>query len=187
MKAAKLRKKGFLSETKEEIKEEEYSVKSLVKIIIILLVLFGIFYGITFLVLRNKNVELLNDEYTVIDTEKITISNMLSQKQEKYYVLLTKESLYTKGNINGLDSNYVKLYEQKINEYKNSTDNPLNFYKADLDDAINKNFIGEKTNITDDLNELSFSDEAFIEVKNKKIKKYYVGHKDILNALQELE
>lgn len=187
MKAAKLRKNDYLNKKEEIIEEEPYSVKGLIKVFAIILIIFGIFYGITYFVVKNKAAEINDEEYTVIDSEKITVANILKQKPEEYYVLLTKESLYTTNRINGLESNYVKLYEQAINSYKQNNDEALNVYKANLDDAINQNFIGEETNITSDLKELKFADEALIKIKNKKIKKYYVGHKEVLNALQELK
>ena len=111
MKAAKLRKTDYLTKKEEEEVIEEYSVKRLIKIFIILLVIFGIFYGITYLVVKNKKAEITEEEpYAVIDEEKITISNLLNQKREEYYVLITKESLYNKKG--SLASDYKKLYEE---------------------------------------------------------------------------
>ena len=185
MKAAKLRKTDYLTRKEEEEVIEEYSVKSLVKIFIILLVIFGIFYGITYLVVKNKKAEITEEEpYAVIDEEKITISNLLNQNKEEYYVLITKESLYNKKG--SITSDYKKLYEEKINAYKQEHEDALSFYKADLDDAINKSYVGEKTNITSDMSKLKIADEVLIKVKDKKVEKYYVGHKAILDKLKRL-
>ena len=170
------------SNKKEEIKdvEESYSLKSLFLIILILVIVFMVFYFITTLVVKPSKEDKSNTNIvTEIDSSKITIDHLLSKKESEYYVLATKESLYTS------KMDYIKIYDSYLKNY-NSKEDHLTIYKIDLDDALNKNYIGEDNNITDNLDEFSLNDEALFYIKNGKIDKYYIGNEEIVNALKEL-
>ena len=178
MKKAKIVKNN----KKEEIKdiEQSYSLKTLLLIITILVIVFVVFYFITTLVVKPaKDNSSNSNSITELDSLKITIDHLLSKKEDEYYVLATRESLYTD------KMNYIKIYDSYIKDY-NLKENHLPVYKIDLDDALNKNYIGKTTNITDSLNELSLNDEVLFYVKNGKIEKYYIGNEQIVKALKEL-
>lgn len=181
MKKAKLEKKK--EENQKEI-EIQYSIKSMIKIVIALILIFVLFYVLTVFVIDNKKVEEDVKNHAVIDSEKITLSQILSQKENEYYVLATKESMYKKAA--GMKANYIELYDSYILKYQQSEDEPLKFYRVDLDSAFNKSYLSDKSNITDNLSELKISDEVLIKIKNKKIDKYYIGHSLIASELSKL-
>lgn len=180
MKKAKLAKTNIKN---ENVISESYSIKSLVKIICILFLIIGIFYTITYFVI-NRPKETQNAEtHTVIDTEKITISQILKQKEEEYYVLATMESLYK--NSGNYTANYIKLYNEYVLKYQQQEGN-LKIYRIDLDSAFNKKYISDETIITDDISNMKLNDEVLIKVKNGKIDKYYLGHTNITDKLSRL-
>lgn len=180
MKKAKLIKKT----EKEKIIENEYSLKAMIKTIIILLIVFGLFYLITYFVVNKENKVVSNETPAVIDNEKITVSNLFSQKEDEYYVIATKKSMYEKAATK-YEPNYIEMYDNYISKYQQQDDS-LKVYKVDLDSAFNKNYLSDKTNISNDLQELKIGNEVLIKISNKKIKEYYVGHSDIIDALKSL-
>ncbi len=180
MKKAKLIKKN----EKQEMVDNEYSVKTMVKTILIVLIIFGLFYLITYFVLNKKTESSDIETPAVIDNEKITVSNILNQKEDEYYVLATKKSLYDKTTTK-YEPNYIEMYNTYISKYQQEDDS-LKVYKIDLDSAFNKNYISDKTSISDNASEIKISDEVLIKVSNKKIVNYYVGHSKIVEALKEL-
>ena len=182
MKKARIIKK----DNKEEVSqvEESYSFKNFVLIIIALLIVFAIFYFITILVVKsNKNDDSKNTSITVIDSSKITINQLLDRKEEEYYVLLVKPSLY---DSYAIKMNYDEIYDKYINDYSKE-ENSLKFYRVDLDDAFNKHYIGDKSNIIEDLESFKLGDEALIKINNKHIEAYYIGKDQIVEALSNLK
>ena len=185
MKKAKIVKtQKSIQESKVNDIDESYSLKKFIFIILILVLVFAIFYFITILVVRpSKEQNLSNNTSSQIDTSKILIGQLLDRNENEYYALAIKPSLY---NDYSSKIDYVQIYNKYIGDYK-SRDNSLKFYTIDLDDALNKNYLSDKTNITDNLSELSISDEALFKVNNGKIEKYYVGSESIINALSQLK
>jgi hypothetical protein len=178
MKVAKIKKK----EIKEEVSSvEEYSLAKMFKIIVILLLLFALFYFITTVVVKNRTQTETNTP-TVVDSSKITLSQLLSRKEDEYYVIATKPSLY--GN-SYVSTDYINFYNDYINKYKQKEES-LSFYYVDLDSALNKNYFGEELNIADDISKLKLNDEVLFKIKNKKIEKTYVGKDKILDKLSRL-
>ena len=178
MKVAKIKKK----ESKEVVSvEEQYSLKGMLKIIIILLVIFGIFYFITTLLIKDKNNN-ENNSVAVIDTSKITLSQLLNRKEDEYYVIAVKSSLYESSY---LDTDYISFYNEYINSYKQKEE-ALSFYYIDLDDALNKKYFGTELNITEDISSLMLNDEVLFKINNGKIEKTYVGKDKILDKLSRL-
>lgn len=169
------------TEKKEEkqIEKDTYSLKNLLTIIILIVVTLGVFYFITTLVVDPVEQNDINNTITEIDSTKITLNNLLNRKESEYYVLATKES--TNSQVN-----YIMLYNNYINEYKKE-EKALPFYNVDLNDALNKNYIGEKLNISNEVSEIKLNDEVLFKVKDGKIEKYFVGSKDILNVLSNLK
>ena len=173
-------KKAKLIKTEEkQIEKDTYSLKSLLSIIIIIIIILGAFYFITTLVIHPTQENNNNNTITEIDSTKITLNNLLNRKESEYYVLATKESYNSQVN-------YIMLYNNYISEYKKD-EKALPFYNVDLDDALNKNYIGEKLNISNEINEIKLNDEVLFKVKDEKIEKYFVGSKDILEVLSNLK
>ena len=178
MKVARIKKK----ESKEVVNiEEGYSLKNMLKIIAILLVIFGVFYFITTIFVKDKNND--NDNsVAVVDSAKITLSQLLNRKEDEYYVIATKASIYDSSY---LDTNYISFYNEYINSYKQK-ENSLSFYYIDLDNALNKKYFGTELNITEDIESLMLNDEVLFKINNGKIEKTYIGKDNILDKLSRL-
>ena len=181
MKKAKLIKTN--KKEQKTVEQDTYSLKNLIRIIIVLVVILGIFYLITTLVVDPVKKDNANNSATQIDSTKITLNNLLNRKEEEYYVLATKESLYDSAN-SKID--YSGLYNNYIKEYT-SLEDALTFYNVDLDDALNKNYISDELNITDDLSKIKLNDEVLFKIENGEIEEYFVGSKDILEELSDLK
>lgn len=177
MKKAKLIKMNIKEE--KQIEKDTYSLKNLLSITIIIVVILVVFYFITTLVVDPVEENNINNTITEIDSTKITLNNLLNRKESEYYVLATKES-------NNSQVNYIMLYNNYINEYTKG-DKALTFYSVNLNDALNKNYIGEKLNISNEISEIKLNDEVLFEIKDGKIEKYFVGSKDILQVLSNLK
>lgn len=179
MKVAKIRKK---EKTTEAEQQESYSIKSMIKILIILLAIFGIFYLVTTILVKDRGVNDSDNLTSVIDSSKITLSQLLNRSEEEYYVIATKSSLYESSYI---ETNYIEFYNNYINQYKQNEDS-LPFYYVDLDSALNKNYFGDELNITDEISKLKLNDEVLFKINNGKIQKTYIGKEDILDKLSRL-
>lgn len=178
MKVARVRKKA---EIKRENQVESYSVKSMIKILVYVLLIFGLFYFITVMLVNNKK-ENSNNPVSVIDSSKIILSQLLNRSEDEYFVIATKASLYESSYI---DTNYINLYNDYINNYKQNEES-LMFYYVDLDSALNRNYISDNLNITDNLANLKINDEVLFKIKDGSIEKYYVGKDKILDKLSRL-
>jgi len=159
MKTARIRNNNK-KEQKEVLIGEEYSIKKMIIIIATLIVVFLVFYFVTTLVVKPVKQDNKNNTITEIDSTKITLNHLLDRKESEYYVLATKNSLYK-----DLKVNYETIYNQYITDYKKQ-ENALIFYKSNLDDALNKSFAGEETNITENLQELKLSDEVLFKIRD---------------------
>ena len=179
MKVAKIKE----TKKNEKIEEaEEYTLKQMLIIILILLGVFAIFYFITSVVVKNKKVE-EPKSIVVFDVSKITLNSILNKDEEEYYVLAIMESKYDIGGYSKI--NYTEVYNNYIKQYKNK-ENSSKFYYVDLDDALNKSYIGEEYNIGEDLTDLKVNDEVLFKIRNGKIVEYYVGNKSIIEKLSSL-
>ncbi len=177
MKKAKIKNK--VQKQKVEI-NETYSFKTMIITIIILIIVFLLFYLITTLVVKpNSDNKEYNDSMTEIDDTKITLNHLLDRNKEEYYVLATMKSMYPS------DVNYNEIYDKYITDYS-SKENALDFYKIDLDDALNKNYVGNDLNITESLENMKLNNEILFKIKNGKIDSYYVGNSKIINVLSSL-
>lgn len=177
MKKAKLIKTNKKEE--KQMEKDSYSLKKLLLIILILAVTFGVFYLITALVVDPVEDQNINNTPIEIDSTKITLNNLLNRKESEYYVLATKES-------DNSQVNYLMLYNNYINEYTKD-EKALKFYNVDLNDALNKTYIGEELNISNEISKIKLNDEVLFKVKDGKIEKYFVGSKDILKVLSTLK
>lgn len=176
MKKAKLVKNN---KKQEIIEKDSYSLKTFLLIILVLVIILGIFYFITTLVVKPVNPTDNDNGVTIIDETKITLNNLLNRKEKEYYVLATKEN-------NNTQANYQTLYNNYITEYKKQ-EGALTFYNINLDDALNKGYISDKLNISNDLSELKVNDDILFKIKDNKIEEYFAGSKNILKQLSTLK
>ena len=152
-------------------------------IIIVVSLIFGIFYLITTLLVdEDTENKIENENSVVVDNTKITLGQLLTRTEEKYYVLATMPSLYSKSYIK---TDYIEIYNNYINKYK-SKENSIKFYYIDLDDALNKKYVNDELNIDDDISKLSLNDEVLFKIENGKIVKYYVGKDQIIEKLSKI-
>ena len=121
----------------------------------------------------------MQKKFILFKLTKITLNNLLNRKSDEYYVLATKQS-------ENPQANYTQLYNNYINAYK-TKENALPFYNVDLSDAINKNYLSNKLNITNEITELKLNDEILFRIKNGEIKEYFVGKTKILDALSKIK
>ncbi len=177
MKKARIKKQ----EQKKKIEQvkDEYSFKKLFTILIVLVLVFTVFYFITTLVAKPKKQSTSNNDTAVVDSTKITMNQLLNRKENEYYVIATKASLYDK------KTNYIDIYNKYISDYK-KVEESIPVYTINLDDALNKAYIGDTTNISDSLEEIKISDEILFRIKNGKVKEYFVGNEDIVSEFSNV-
>lgn len=156
---------------------DNYQAKNMFIIIIVIVVLLVPLYFITTLVLDNNKQEqqqTSNNKPVEIQSEKILVGQLLNRLDSSYYVIAYKK-----------DNKMATLFNQYITDYKKKEEH-LNFYKIDLDEGLNKNYISDETNITDDLKNLKISDTVLFKIVDGKIDNYYVGNNDVIDALKEI-
>lgn len=180
MKVAKIRKK----EVKQvESTVENYSFKSIVKILLSIAIIYIVFYFITIMLVdNNSNNDNVNNSEVSIDSTKITLGQILNRNESDYYVIATKNSLYNSAYI---ETNYSKIYNKYIDSYLQK-ENSIPFYFVDLDSALNKGYLSDKTNITNKIEKLKLSDEILFKISNGKIEKYYEGKEKIIEKLSKI-
>ena len=162
--------------TKEEEITNSNEIKNLVKLVLAVTVVFFIFYGITILVLKkDNNNETKKEEQTQIDLEKILISQMLSQPENNYYVLITIEKDANNTTYNSLKEEYYKKENHK------------KIYLSNLSDPMNKTFVGDETNLQGDIKNFKFDKSTLVEIESASIKSITEGSADILEKLNNLE
>lgn len=157
--------------------DDNYQVKNMFIIIIIIVVLLVPLYFITTLVVKDdkKQTNTVEDNNVVeIQSEKILVGQLLNRSDDEYYVIAYKK-----------DNKMVNIFNNYINDYKQK-ENHLNFYKIDLDDGLNKSYIADDTNISDDLKELKISDTVLFVIVDGKIDNYYVGNDEVVEFLKEI-
>ena len=156
------------------IQDDNYQLKSFAIIVVVLLVLSVIFYIITNFVITKENKEKSGDQETSVNiqSEKILMGQLLNRPEETYYVLA-----------NLRDDQFIKLYDTYLDQLKNKEEG-INIYKVDLDEGLNKKYVKDETNITDDLNELSVNDAVLFVISNHAIDSYYVGNEQIVEYLK---
>lgn len=169
---------------KEEIKEEveSYSLKNLIIIILIVALVFGIFYFITTLFVHpTKNSNTSDNTNYEVEAGTIPLNHLLDRNENEYYVIAYKTS---SNNILS-QVNYFEIYQKYISNYS-SKDDSLKFYKVDLNDIINKNYLSDEANITNSLEQLKLNDETLFKIVDGKISEYYIGYNEIIKELSQL-
>ena len=161
----------------EEKKESENEIKKLIILVLIVTAIFFIFYGITILIMKKNKTESTEpkEEVTHIDMDMILINQLLSQPEDNYYVLLTIEN----------DSNNTTYESLKEEYYK--VENHKKIYNANINDPMNKSFVGDETVLEGELKDFKFEKSTLLEIENGSIKNKYIGSTEILSKLSELE
>ena len=108
-------------------------------------------YFITNIIVKNRTESELATP-VVVDSSKITLNQLLNRTEEEYYVIATKSSLYENSY---LTTDYINFYNEYINSYKQKEES-LPFYYIDLDNALNKGYLGEELNIIYDIQTSDF-------------------------------
>lgn len=157
------------------ISNDNYQLKNMIIIITIIIIMFMVFYFITTTLIKDDEEVYLEEETsTETQKEKILVGQIFNRSDKEYYVLAYKQ-----------DDQFINLYETYISEYT-SNDNHLNFYKVDLDEGLNKSYISDELNISDDLKELKINDTVLFKIVDGKIDSYYVGNSKIIEYLKEI-
>ena len=156
--------------TKKQVEEESINLKGVIKVFIIILVIFVLFYGLTILVLDRKDKKEKNSNHDYpsikVNSNDIIISDILKQKEDKYYVIAIK----------GNDDIY-KLYTQNMQD---------GLYNIDLNNALNKAIIGNETIVGENPKDIRISDTTLFIIENHVITEYYVGSEDVVNKLKAI-
>ena len=181
MKVAKI-KKVKQNTKNNNLNKCDYSLRSIIIIILILTTIFFAFYFATSIILNNDS-DTSNNTPNTTEENKITIRKLFSKNGSEYFVLILKDSNSQSNNYS--DINYNSLYNKYISDYKNK-ENSLNFYKAYLSDALNSNYLGSETTITNDLSSIKFSEDTLLKIKDGNIEEYFIGSNKIISKLSDL-
>lgn len=163
------------TKTPDKIMEKD-ELARLLKIILIVVALFLVFYGITLLLTKNetKNNSDNNEITSTIQYDTILIKDMLNRAPLEYYVL----AYSAKDNDAGLYNIYKNIYTNK--------DKSLDVYLVNIDDVLNKSYIADKSNVSNDLKELKISGPTLFRVRRKTIRDTYEGKDKIVTKFNEL-
>jgi hypothetical protein len=111
-----------------------------------------------------------NKKTTEIDSQMVMAGTMLGKEENEYLVLA-----YDMQEKN--DAFYAAL----ASNYSGSK----TLYLLDLSSGFNTNFIGEKTEVSNDLNKLKFGGPTLLVIKGSNITKSYTTEKEIVDLLSQ--
>lgn len=165
-------------ETKE-IKKSKYMNEDVQKItsFLIVLVIVGIFIaGLFYIngkyVTKDEFQNSSDTEEVKIDEKLITLDDILSCKDDEYYVLAySLKDLKVASSLTGVKNSYSKA-----------------LYYVNLDDAINKNHYNsdKEENIkVKNVDELMLNKPTLIKIKNKQVISYSTDIEEIINTLSK--
>ena len=145
-------------------------VTKLIQITVIIVIVFVAFYVITSLLTTKKNDEPKEQTKATIQYVEILASNMLIQKENEYYVLVTFEK-----------DIYKELYESYFAQYR-AIPESLPKYDVNVNNLFNKGYIAEASSFEG--SNFKFKDTTLIKIKNKKIVDTYEGREEIIKQLK---
>lgn len=164
------------NKVKEKVKvstvDTNDEMKKLITITIIVILIFGFFYVITKLATERNFDDDKKPTEVEFNFEEIILGDLLNQKADEYFVLVTFE-----------DDVFVSLYKSYLDKYYQK-ERPEARYYANINSIFNKKYIGEESNF--DINNLKFKESTLIKVKNGKITETYEGRQNILEHLKNL-
>ncbi len=147
-------------------------MKKLIQISIIVILIFGIFYLITKVATDNTFEDEDIPREVEISFEEIILGDLLNQKDEEYFVLVTFE-----------DDVYNSLYRSYLDEYYKE-EREEGRYFANINNIFNKKYIGEESNF--DINDLKFKESTLVKVKDGKLLETYEGPDAIKDYLKKI-
>lgn len=167
-------------QTFQEAIATENEAKKLLKIILIITIIMLIFYGIT-IIATQKADEVKSETTTEEETEtadiqyeNIIIGTMLNYTGT-YYVLIEAE-----------DDERVTEYESLMSTIESSDDAPT-FYKANLTDDFNKQYLAKEENYyPTDISEFAVTGTTLVKIIDGKIDSVYDNYDAIKNKLNDI-
>ena len=151
-------------------------MSKLIILILVVALVFALFYIITLFVTEKDDAASSNNEENTevkIQYEKILAGNILSQKNDEYYVLVYFD-----------DDKYVDYYKNHLMYYSTKDSNSVTYYFVDMSDVFNKAFISDKSvlNVTK-AKDFKFSQTALLRINNSKVISTYEGNEQIKGKL----
>ena len=172
----KTNKKNISKKKNQSIFSSDNEMAKLILLIIIVALAFAIFYIITLFVIKKDEQKTENNEETTeatIQYQKILVSNILSQKDNEYYVLVYTEN-----------DPYYDAYENYLLYYEMAKEDAVPYYYVELNNAFNKKFINEKSNLkVEKAEEFKFSETTLLRIKDGKVISTYEGKDSITGKL----
>ena len=151
--------------------KDDKEVYNVFKIALGVILFIGIIYaGINIL---NGNWNLFtkkNVPVTEIDSKMVMVGTMFNKEENEYLVLAYDINDKAQG-----------FYAPLIDSYSGT----FKLYILDLGSGFNKDFIGDKSNISTDLTKLKFSGPTLLVINKDKITKSYTSEKEIIDYLSK--
>ena len=159
------------------MKQEKYiqndEMVKLIRIFLIIVVVFMLFYALTVTISNKKNKPSIeNNNVDSIQYTEILLGTIFNKKENSYYVLAEFKD-------------EEKNYSSYINEY-NKTEDALNIYYVDMNDAMNSKYINDEENITNDISDLKISKTTLFKIENGQIVEHYSGNEKILEYFEKV-
>lgn len=168
------KKNSHIQDVKKQTTDE---VTKFVEVILVLLVIFTTFYLITYWVNKNKKETNLNStvEDTIIQYDEILLGRLFLQNTNEYYVLILEDK-----------NSYKNIYQPYINSYMEK-ENALRLYRAYLDNAFNRTYKAEDSNMeVESIESLKVKTTSLLKIKEHKIIETIEGKDEVLKKLTEI-
>ena len=160
--------KAKKKQVKKENIKNEITMKKFAIISTFILVFFLVFYLLTTAILNNRKEkkQSYSNATLVEDYNEILFSDMLNQEGDTYYVFVNMEK----------SSDIYDLYLSKRKDV----------YYVNINNALNKTVVDKNMIIDSDPRNIKLNDTTLFVINNGEVSNYYVGHKNVLNALKEM-
>ena len=119
--------------------------------------------------IANGNWNLFNRKNDLVEEidNKMVIAGTMFNKEDKEYLVLAYD----------MKASNKDFYSVLTDGYSGTT----NLYYLDLSSGFNRDYIGNKTIISNDLSQLKFSGPTLLLINKDKIVKSYTGEQNIVN------
>lgn len=153
----------------ETLFQDDKEVYNVFKILLGVLLFIGLVYAVINITNGNWNIfTKKNTEVEAIDSRMVIVGNMFNKSSSEYMVLAYD-----------MQNSKYDYFGTLISDYYGTK----KLYLVDLSSGFNTSFIGEKNNITSDLNKLTFAGCALLIIKDDKIVTYYTNEKAITDYI----